>query len=77
MSTEIAHLKRRMKFAPRMSRQMRAEFLLAKIGGPRRQLSPTTLEKIKAEVSRLALSTNPRVQEFVSVMAVRYPELGA
>jgi len=75
MGIAIAHLKRRMKFGPRMTRQMRAEFLLTEVNGPPRRLSPATLEKIRAEVGRLALSTNPRVQEFVSAMATRYPEL--
>jgi hypothetical protein len=77
MATEIAQLKRRMKFGPKMGRELRAEFLLTQVKGPPRRLSPATLEKIRAEVERLALSTNPRVQEFVSVMAARYPELGS
>jgi hypothetical protein len=77
MATEIAQLKRRMKFGPKMSRELRAEFLLTQVNGPPRRLRPATLEKIRAEVGRLALSTNPRVQEFVGMMAKRYPELGA
>jgi hypothetical protein len=77
MPSDVHDLKRKLKRGPRMSRELRAEFLSSQINGPPRRLRPATLEKLRAEVKRLALSTNPRVQEFVGMMAERYPEMGA
>jgi hypothetical protein len=73
----IAQLKRKMKFAPKMGRQLTAEFLLTEIGAGPRRLSPAALLKIRAELGRLALSTNPRVRRFVASMEARYPEVRA
>ncbi len=73
MTSATAELKRRMKFGPRMGRELRAEFLSVQTGAAPRTLSPATLAKIRTELERLALSTNPRVRQFVAAMRDRYP----
>jgi transposase len=68
-----ARLKRRMKFAPKMSRELRAEYLLTAIDAGPRRLSDGTIQKLKAELVRLSSSTDPRVRKFVRAMEQRYP----
>jgi hypothetical protein len=75
MPSDVHELKRKLKRGPRMSRELGSEYLLTAIGAGPRRLRPATLEKIRAEVTRLSLSTNPRVQRFVAAMAARYPEI--
>jgi hypothetical protein len=75
VASEIAHLKRRMKFGPKMSREMGAAFLSVQINGTPRRLSAGTLQKLKAELERIAQSTKPAVRRFVLQMFARYPEI--
>ncbi|HMB84624.1 MAG TPA: hypothetical protein VKI40_11310 [Terriglobales bacterium] len=70
-------VKSRLKYGPRMSRQMRVEFLSVQTGAAPRTLSPATLAKIRLEIQRLGQSTNPRVRQFVAAMRTRYPEVAA
>lgn len=73
MTGATAQLKRKLKFGPQMSRQMRAEFLSTTIGAGPRRLSDGTLAKLTVELARLAASRDARVRRFVEVMAERYP----
>jgi hypothetical protein len=73
MATATAQLKRRMKFAPKMGRELRAEYLLTQVKAGPRRLSPSTLGKLRIELAKLSQSTNPRVRRFVALMAERYP----
>jgi hypothetical protein len=73
--TPDAKLKRRMKFAPKMGRELSAEYLLCQTGGGPRKLSEATLGKLRSELQRLATSSDARVQRFVARMRARYPEL--
>lgn len=68
-------LKRRMKFAPRMSRECRAEFLLTQIGASPRKLSPAVLAKLKKEVVRIGRDGGRQGFKFAEKMFERYPEL--
>jgi hypothetical protein len=73
MPSATAQLKSRLKHGPRMSRQMRAEYLLVEVGSGPRTLTPATLAKIRGELARLSQSTDARVRQFVALMAERYP----
>lgn len=75
MPTANSQLKRRMKFAPKMGRELRAEFLSVQVNAGPRTLSPRTLEKIRTELERLSMSSNPAVTRFVGQMRSRYSEL--
>jgi hypothetical protein len=72
MTTATAQLKRRMKFAPKMGRELSAEYLLAQVNAAPRRLSPCTIEKLRLELERLATSTDPKVRRFIEAMAERY-----
>jgi hypothetical protein len=74
MSIDLAELKSRLKHGPRMSRQMRVEYLLTQVDGSPRRLSEGTLQKLKAELERIAQSTQPAVRRFVARMWWMYPE---
>ncbi len=71
----INSLKRKMKFGPRLSRQMRAEYLGVQINAPRRELKPEILSKIRRKLERLAHSESPAVMRFIRQMKARYSEL--
>lgn len=71
MANKIAHLKYRMKHGPRMSRQMRAEFLSDQVNGTPRRLSAGTLQKLKAELPWITQSTGPSVRRFVVRMRAK------
>lgn len=73
MTTATAQLKRRMKFATKMGRELSAEYLLTQIDARPRRLSPRTIEKLRVELDRLATSTDPKVRRFVEATAERYP----
>jgi len=75
MPTTIQTIRARAKRGPRMSRQVRAEYVAVQADLPTRRLSPEIMAKIRSEVDRLALSPDPRVRHFVEVMHARYPEL--
>jgi hypothetical protein len=73
----INRLKATLKFGPAMSREMRAEFLLAQTGSAPRVLRPETLQKIKAEVARSSAADRPaQVRAFARKMYADHPELG-
>lgn len=73
MTSATAELKRKLKYGPRMSRQMRSEFLTTATGGAPRRLSDGTRAKLRQELARLATSADPRVRRFIRTMAERYP----
>jgi hypothetical protein len=73
MPSDVHELKHKLKFAPRMGRQLRAEYVLVEVDAPPRRLSPEVLQKIRGELGRLSQSTNPRVRQFVAAMRERYP----
>lgn len=73
MAKPITQLKRRMKFAPKMGRELSAEYLLTQIDAGPRRLSLRTIEKLRVELDRLATSVDPKVRRFVEAMAERYP----
>ena len=75
MPTAIAQLKRRMKFAPKMGRECRAEYLLVEVNAPPRRLSPQALAKIKVEVARIGNNGTRQGFKFAEKMFERYPEL--
>jgi hypothetical protein len=75
MATDIHRLAIRLKHAPKMSREMRAEYLLCQTAGTPRRLSEGTIQKLRAELDRLSHSANPAVRRFVRTMRRRYPEL--
>lgn len=62
-----------MKFAPKMGRELRAEFLLTQIDAGTRRLSVRTIEKLRVELARLATSPDVRIRRFVQAMQRRYP----
>ena len=76
MPAEINKLKSTLKRGPHMSRQMRAEFILAQADKPPRSLTPAIIEKIKKELERLDRADKPaHVRAFCERMRRRYPEL--
>jgi hypothetical protein len=72
-TTTIARLKSRLKHGPRMSRQLRSEYLLVEVDAGPRRLTPATVAKLRVELARLAASPDVRVRRFVEAMASRYP----
>jgi hypothetical protein len=77
MPSNLHELKRKLKFAPKMGREMRAEYLLVEVKAGPRTLTPATVAKLRAELTRLAASPDARVRKFVKAMASRYPEVTA
>jgi hypothetical protein len=75
MATAIARLKSRLKHGPRMSRQMRAEFLSVQTGAAPRRLSPAVLGKLKGEIVRIGQDGGRKGFRFAQKMFERYPEL--
>jgi hypothetical protein len=75
MPTAIAQLKRRMKFAPKMGRECRAEYLLTEVNAPPRRLSPKTLAKLKTEIVRIGNNGTRQGFKFAEKIFERYPEL--
>jgi hypothetical protein len=73
MPSDVHELKHKMKFAPKMGRELRAEYLLNEVGAGPRRLSDGTLAKLKLELVRLAASPDARVRRFVASMEQRYP----
>jgi hypothetical protein len=75
MATATAQLKRKLKYGPRMGRELSSEYLshLTQSDAGPRQLSPHTIEKLRVELARLATSPDARVRRFVAAMAERYP----
>jgi hypothetical protein len=64
-----------MKRGPKMSRQLRAEFTLAQVGGRPRQLGLDVLVKLRAAIKRISHSTDPRVQRCLGTMGQKYLEV--
>jgi hypothetical protein len=73
MPSDVQELKRKLKYGPKMGRELRAEFLSVQVNAPPRRLTPATVAKLKAELARLATSNDPRVRRFLASMAERYP----
>ena len=72
---DVHELKRKLKFAPKMGRELRAEFLLAEVDAPPRRLSPETLAKLKTEIVRIGNNGTRQGFKFAEKMFARYPEL--
>jgi len=71
----IYEIKQAAKHGPKMSKQMRAEYIADAAGAKPRQLSPAVIRQFRSELARLALSPKPAVQRFVRQMICRYPNL--
>jgi hypothetical protein len=75
MTTAIAQLKRKLKYGPKMGRELRAEYLLTEVNAPPRRLSPKTLAKLKTEIVRIGNNGTRQGFKFAEKIFERYPEL--
>lgn len=66
-------LKRRLKYGPKMGREMRTEYLRFLVDAGPRQLSPGSAVKLRSELARLEKSGSRAVQKFTASMRARYP----
>jgi hypothetical protein len=68
-------LKSRAKRGPKLSRELRVDFVLYLADAPPRRLRPETAKKIKLELMRLAGNGDRRSFKFVEAMFRDHPEL--
>jgi predicted DNA-binding transcriptional regulator YafY len=75
MSTTISELKSEMKRGPKLSRELRADYLLAQADLPPRKLRPEVVRKIQSEIARLQQYGDAKAREFARKMREQNPEL--
>ena len=71
----IHWIKAKAKRGPRMSRQLRAEYVSVLAGGEPRTSSPEVAAKLKKEIVRIGCNGTRQGFKFAELMFKAYPEL--